>query len=87
MTPKEKAKELIDKMYNTEYCHGEHFPNKRYCDCSDMNLFQAKQCALIAVDEILNVLPQSEYLEDRGEYFENRERLYWQEVKQEIEKL
>ncbi len=75
MTPQEKAEELISKMW--VYA----IPN------SDGSWRNAKQCALIAVDEILNVLSQNEYLEDRGEYCENRERLYWQEVKQEIEKL
>ena len=77
MTPKEKAKEI--------YC--------KYADALNIRDLQTtanpfvKQCALIAVDEILSVLPQSEYLEDRGEFNENRERIYWQEVKQEIEKL
>lgn len=74
MTPKEKAEELIDKFKL----------NSR--DLSFQNKY-AKQCALIAVDEVLNVLPQSEYLEDRDEYYENRERLFWKQVKQEIGKL
>ena len=39
----------------------------------------AKQCALIAVDEIINTIEQI------FETFE--ERKYWNEVKQEIEKL
>ena len=51
------------------------------------NAFFAKECALIAVDEILKTLPQSEYLEDRLEVVENRELIYWKQVKQEIEKL
>ena len=84
MTPKEKANELVNAMgitvsYGTNYTGGDDIPMYR-------NQY-AKQCALIAVDEILSVLPQSEYLEDRGEFNENRERIYWQEVKQEIEKL
>jgi hypothetical protein len=37
------------------------------------NIF-AKQCALIAVDEVLNVI-------------DNFEMIYWEQVKQEIEKL
>ena len=86
-SPKAKAKELIDKMYNSEYCGIKHFPNKRYCECVEMNLFQAKQCALIAVDEILKANPiiplkfmlESEALDAANEY--------WAEVKQEIEKL
>ena len=63
MTPKEKADELVKKMYvlhtNSE---------------SKMVLYFAKQCALIAVDEILNVI-------------DNFEMIYWENVKQEIEKL
>lgn len=74
MTSKEEARELIDKMYNSEYCGIKHFPNKRYCECVEMNLFQAKQCALIAVD----------YIRDNCEW---NQHLYWLEVKQEIEKL
>ena len=81
MTPKEKAEDLIDKMYNTQHCHGNHFPNKRYCDCSEINLFQAKQCALIAVDEMLDF---------RNSLYINEGSLthqYLLNVKQEIEKL
>ena len=63
MTPKEKAKELIDKMLNQQ--------------SFTEDLYDAKQCALIAVDEILN------------EYWshDTKRRDWWQEVKQEIEKL
>ncbi len=75
MTPKEKAQELYNKF---AHC----LP-----DSGDISKQDIQQCALIAVDEVLNVLPQSEYLEDRDEYHENRERLYWKEVKQEIESL
>jgi hypothetical protein len=80
MIPKEKAEELISNMYNTEYCGITHFPSKKYCDCSEMNIYQAKQCALIAVDEILHSLEYNTW--------QNREILkYYEEVKQEIEKL
>lgn len=78
-TPKDKAKELVDKMYNTEHCGITHFPNKRYCDCTEMNIFQAKQCAIIAVDEILS------FIEDDRKGFNWKE--YYKEVRKEIEKL
>jgi hypothetical protein len=59
MTPKEKAKELVDKMYGvTDY--------------------QAKQSALIAVDEIIKFGNQMGIREPM---------MYWHEVKKEIEKL
>ena len=62
MSPKEKAKELIDKMYANQ--------GPEYGITED----EAKQCALVAVDEVLNVI-------------DNFEMIYWESVKQEIEKL
>ena len=61
MTPKLKAKELVDKFSAVPL----------------LDSYEAKQCALIAVDEIIlemnNVMVPNKY--------------YWQEVKQEIENL
>ena len=86
MTPKEKAKELIDKMHNSEHCGIKHFPNKKYCECVEMNLFQAKQCALIAVDEMINEYQSMSDLESvlvvNNEITFVVDKLkYWQEVK------
>jgi hypothetical protein len=68
MTPQEKAKELLDKMYYSG----------RYDDKEDyipaMAWKRAKQCALIAVNELLE--------ECRLE-----RDWYWDRVKEEIEKL
>lgn len=76
MTPKEKAWEIFYKFKT--------IPDK----WKDEKVFQnyyAKQCALIAVDEILNAL-NSERIIYGSEYcFE--ENKYFEEVKQEIEKL
>ena len=62
MTPEQKAAELINKMY--------------YTQSSPTSWVQAKKCALIAVDEILDT-----WLEF------STDRKFWEEVKQEIEKL
>jgi hypothetical protein len=67
MTAKEKAKELFDKMYMVDD------PMGNYPMCFDT----AKQCALIAVDEIYN----------SGLLVFVDDEQYWHEVKQEIEKL
>ena len=71
MTPKEKAKELVSKML------------KEVGYDTDLAL----PCALIAVDEIEKAL--TEY--GRGDSFElqnmDSEFRFWNEVKQEIEKL
>jgi hypothetical protein len=70
MTPKEKAKELMLKYY----------------DLIEMSTVSfSKQCALIAVDEILKIIPKFEY--GQGEKTTTKEYDYWEEVKQEIEKL
>ena len=74
MTPKEKAKELIDT-----YRYALSIPNSPLGDYKD-NI--AKQCALIAVDEILN---DDWYITTQEDLIKRKE--YWQGVKQEIEKL
>ena len=82
MTPKEKANELVDKFY-------QRFPLKMDVITTRGDLSweydswkEAKQCALIAVDEIIyNALDWHEY-ETPNKAYE-----YWQEVKQEIENL
>jgi hypothetical protein len=79
MTPKEKAKYLFDNFYNL--C----FNPEAYRDENEDN---AKQCALIAVDEIYNGglhLLYGAYLdefEDKQNYYS-----YWEDVKQEINNL
>jgi hypothetical protein len=64
LTPKEKAAELVKKMYAV---HSN--------SASDITLHFAKQCAMIAVDEIIASNPMLP------------SNLNWLEVKQEIENL
>ena len=70
MTAKDKAKELVH----------------RFLQIYDGRVPQAKQCALICVDEIykLNNLDVGRY---EGEQNIEMYYSYWEEVKQEIEKL
>jgi len=74
MTPKEKAKELVDKF--TFIDNGEKFQL-----ITTKDKIKAKQCALIAVDEILDTISTI------YDYDFSVLNPYWQEVKQEIEKL
>jgi hypothetical protein len=72
MTPKEKAKELVIKMFE---------PNNHILNMNfkvDYNI--AKQCALVTVEELLN--SKVWYFDEKSAYVK-----YWEEVKQEIEKL
>lgn len=81
MTPKEKAKELVDKMLDKLYNGG---------SLSFKHILQryAKQCALIAVDEVLSTgcWVSKECAEKEGFEPECTEE-YWEKVKLEIEKL
>jgi thymidylate synthase len=64
MTPEEKALELIDKMYHYQWREKQ----------------RAKECALIAVDEVIEALNEHNW--------QNRLIIdYWIQVKQEIQKL
>jgi hypothetical protein len=69
MEPKDKAKDLVRKM---------KFATDEF-GYININMERHKQCALIAVDEILKVLCTPH--KNESEY------RYWEEVKQEIEKL
>ena len=86
MEAKKKAKELVNKIKKIKIFISQE-PTDIESTMERIDNDAIKECALIAVDEILKILPQSEYLEDRGEYDENRELIYWKQVKQEIEKL
>lgn len=72
MTPKEKAIELFDK-FKDEF----NWVEKDY----NIDLYRdTKQCALIAVDEILDD-------GNASSPFEEYRIMYWNEVKKEIQNL
>lgn len=75
MTPKEKAIELYVKYRQYTFYIDLVYKD----DTLDKFYENAKSCALIAVDEILNVIV--------GTYDFDTLNEYWQEVKQEIKKL
>ena len=79
MTPKEKALELVDKYKELEITTlgcGDGNP----CIIKNTMIYNsAKQCALIAVDEVLN----NEY----GSLNYASDISYWQQVKTEINNL
>lgn len=96
MTPKEKAKELVDKF--KDYVHGyigsSMLTNHEY---PEQILAQAKKVAIISVDVILKSEPRRPSnvdWDDVGgthQYYYEAQREdannYWQEVKKEIEAL
>jgi hypothetical protein len=77
MTPKEKAKDLVNSFYNNAESR-----NKIGAFDEDLHQYNCKQCALIAVDEIINANPYEVSKTDMDSTIE-----YWTEVKQEIAKI
>lgn len=78
MTPKEKATELYDMFYKVNYID----------DYDYLTGHNSKECAKIAVDEIINAPSHIDIPEKYEEYIDFRSYFdYWQEVKQELEKL
>jgi hypothetical protein len=71
MTPKDYAIELVDRYYSVKWHNG-----KKVCSITKQ---AAKDCALIAVDEIMELM--SPMVHSKQAYD------YWDDVKQEIEKL
>jgi len=67
MTPKDKARDLVDKFTDIED--------------GEMYIGKAKQCAIIAVDEIINSVVITDLKTAQNQFN------YWEEVKTEIEKL
>jgi hypothetical protein len=95
MTPKEKAKELVDKFINySQQCINDEIinqfnlenPTHKGSKFSALMRFSekynAKQCALILLDEILD-----DDMYDMSEDLFEKRILYWENVKQEIKKL
>ena len=68
MNPKQKAEELFAK-----------YVFLTISDMSDKNFNQTKQCALVAVDEVLN--EENHFIQTDAHL------LYWEQVKQEIKNL
>jgi hypothetical protein len=74
MTPKEKAIELVDMFmeHTVEW--------DKVTEVAFDSEYHAKQCALLAVNEVIEALHEH--------HWQNRLIInYWEEVKQEIEKL
>ena len=73
MTPKEKAKELVEKLKELR-----NYSSYAYSLCNST----VTQCAIIAVDEIIKNL---HWLEDSINF--DKAIKFWQEVKTELNKL
>lgn len=74
MTPKSKAIEIFDRMFSSS---------------RNIEEFEAKQCALVAVNEILQIQwyhSEPTCFDDLANEYKEKS-VFWNEVKSEIEKL
>ncbi len=71
MTPKEKAEELFNKMINVS---------------REIERIDAKECALIAIQEIIGVLNEIS-ISESGTTQIDYGQTYWEQVKNKIENL
>ena len=81
MTPKEKAIDLVINKYGSNY--------PIICKMGSRNMYrsEAKQCALIAVDEIIGQWEIIDVYLANGNGQLNQNLEYWYKVKKEINKL
>jgi uncharacterized protein YegJ (DUF2314 family) len=84
MTPKNKAIELVEKFmpFSMSVVYSELDGLFIYNEPNEIK--NAKQCASIAVDEILDAKPRKGYLINGGWV---TDEMFWEEVKQEIKTL
>ena len=82
MTPKEKAKELVDKFYNAQI---ECLNKIGITELEEVELSISKQSALIAVNEIIASIPTLP--NDSNKLEKTTAIMYWVNVKTELENL
>lgn len=82
MTPKEKSQDLLAKM---DVIHYHKLVTQPQCKGLPVSMHddQIKQCALICCDEIIQAI-DFDWMEVQNL---DREHAYWNEVKEEINKL
>ena len=87
MTPQEKANEILERFGNIEIFIPQE-PKDIDCKLNDLpsRWWIKQQCALIAVDEIIKNGGTKRIIEYKPNSYTN-EVWYWEQVKQEIEKI
>ncbi len=82
---KEKAEELVYKFIEKDLVKTDYFDDELWLEVysSDVQFQNAKQCALIGVQEIINANPHSNPF--NTEIYSTMD--YWLQVKKEIEEM
>jgi hypothetical protein len=83
MIPKEKAEQLINKFFQ----YNRHIHYDSNVDEWIPNYYESKQCALVAVDEIIEFMETDDFDSDTCYWANHSKMEYWLDVKKEIEAL
>ena len=80
------ALDLIDKARKATTYQYQEYAGANY-STFEHDLDTLKQVALITIEQMISILPKSEYMEDLGKSIKNRELEFWELIKTELEAL
>ena len=83
---KRRALDLIDKARKATTYQYQEYAGANYSTFEhDIDIL--KQVALITIEQMISILPKNEYMEDSGKLIKNREIVFWELFKTELEAL
>lgn len=83
---KRRALDLIDKARKATTYRYQEYAGANY-STFEHDLDALKQVALITIEQMISILPKTEYMEDLGKSIKNRELVFWELIKTELEAL
>ena len=83
---KRRALDLIDKARKATTYQYQEYAGANY-STFEHDLDTLKQVALITIEQVISILPKTEYMEDLRKSIKNRELVFWELIKNELEAL
>lgn len=83
---KRQALDLIDKARKATTYQYQEYAGAHY-STFEHDIDTLKQVALITIEQMISILPKNEYMEDLGKSIKNRELVFWELIKTELEAL
>lgn len=83
---KRRALDLIDKARKATTYQYQEYAGAHY-STFEHDLDTLKQVALITIEQMISILPKTEYMEDLGKSIKNRELEFWELIRTELEAL
>lgn len=83
---KRRALDLIAKARKATTYQYQEYAGANY-STFEHDLDTLKKVALITIEQMISILPKNEYMEDLGKSIKNRELVFWELIKTELEAL